>query len=288
LIAYHIGLVAPYIGGMAIESVHSGTLEAFCDDRLEGDFEKEWRPVTPTTVNRSLEVVRTILNKAARVWRDDEGRPWLSTAPLIEMLAETGARPAYPITWEQQHALFKELPSHLFDMALFAVNTGSRDDNICGLEWAWERNIPQLGRSVFVIPAARFKGKRPHVVILNDVAWRVVESRRGRHDRYVFTYQDPVRGRAPNRVETINNSAWQKARRRAGLEQVRVHDLRHTYGQRLRDAGVSNEDRAVLLGHKSQGMSEHYATPTVAKLIEMANKVQETRDTPTLLRMVNG
>ena len=91
-----------------------------------------------------------------------------------------------------------------------------------------------------------------------------------------------------DRVDTINNTAWQKARSRAKLTQVRVHDLRHTYAQRLRDAGVSNEDRAVLMGHATSNMSEHYATPTIARLVEMANLVATTRDTPTLLRVVNG
>jgi hypothetical protein len=35
-------------------------------------------------------------------------------------------------------------------------------------------------------------------------------------------------------------------------------------------------------------MSEHYATLTIAKLVEMANQVATTRDTPTLLRLANG
>jgi len=69
---------------------------------------------------------------------------------------------------------------------------------------------------------------------------------------------------------------------------VRVHDLRHTFGQRLRDAGVAEEDRALLLGHAIQGMPQHYATATIARLVEAANKVQETRDRTTLLRVVNG
>ncbi|MBC8087836.1 MAG: hypothetical protein H7Z40_11270 [Phycisphaerae bacterium] len=47
----------------------------------------------------------------------------------------------------------------------------------------------------------------------------------------------------------MNNNGWQRARRRAGLRSVRIHDLRHTFGCRLRAAGVSAEDREALLGH---------------------------------------
>lgn len=88
----------------------------------------------------------------------------------------------------------------------------------------------------------------------------------------------------------MNSAAFQKARSDVGLPMVRVHDLLHTFGQRLRDAGVSEEDRALLLGHAIEGMPRHYATATVARLglVEAANKVSRTRDRTTLLRVVNG
>jgi hypothetical protein len=41
----------------------------------------------------------------------------------------------------------------------------------------------------------------------------------------------------------MNNIAWQSARKRAGLPAVRVHGLKHTFGRRLRAAGVSFEGR---------------------------------------------
>jgi len=89
--------------------------------------------------------VRTILNRAARD----------SALTLPDHL-------------EGADTLFPKLPAYLGRMALFAVNTGLRDSNVCGLNWTWEVAIPELGRSVFVIPPEAFKSKRPHVVILND------------------------------------------------------------------------------------------------------------------------
>ena len=66
-----------------------------------------------TTINRSLEVVRTILNRAARSYRDADGRPWLEAmTPLITMLPESPRSP-YPITWKEQDTLFRKLPAHL-------------------------------------------------------------------------------------------------------------------------------------------------------------------------------
>lgn len=269
--------------------VCNDSLESFVAERIDEDGVKN------ATVNRSLEVVRTVMNRAARVWRDN-GKPWLSSSPLIEMLDETQQkRQPYPITWAQQAVLMPRLPAHLQKPVLFALNTGARDDNICGLRWDWEVKVPELGRSVFVVPAAEFKGKRDHVLILNDVAWDIVEASRGRHPEYVFVYRqellknfDTKTVEPFRRINTINNTAWQKARAAVGLEKVRVHDLRHTFAQRLRDAGVPEEDRSLLLGHAIEGMPQYYASATVARLVETANKVQLTVDRTTLLRVVNG
>jgi integrase len=288
VISYHVTILLPYIGSLALKDVCNDSLEAFKDGRvIEG--------AKNATINRSLEVVRTVLNRAARVWRTN-GKPWLSSSPLIEMLDERKQRrPPYPITWSEQAELMKHLPAHLQRMVLFALNCGARDDNVCRLKWAWERKVPELGRSVFVIPAAEFKGQRPHVLVLNDVATKIVEECRGVHDEFVFVWRrervkniedEPVMAYQP--VQTMNNTAFQNARRAAKLVRARVHDLRHTFGQRLREAGVTEEDRALLLGHAMTGMPQHYATATIARLVEAANKVHETRDRTTLLRVVNG
>ncbi|MBX3607843.1 MAG: hypothetical protein KF788_21400 [Piscinibacter sp.] len=156
--------------------VCNDSLETFKEERLaEG--------VKPSTVNRTLEVARTVLTRAARVWRTN-GKPWLSTAPLIEMLDERQQRrPPYPINLSEQAKLMTHLPAHLQRMVLFALNCGARDDNVCKLQWAWERKVPELNRSVFVVPAAEFKGKRPHVLVLNDVAARIRSEKSRRNSR---------------------------------------------------------------------------------------------------------
>lgn len=285
-ISYHVTLLLPYVGSLPLSQICSDSFEAFKADRLR-------HGASPTTVNRSLEVARTICNRAARVWRSN-GKPWLSTAPLIETLSERPRAPR-PITWAEQAELLPRLPVHLQRMVLFALNTGARDDNVCGLRWAWERPVPELGRSVFLIPPEHFKSGRHHVLVLNDVAWRIVEECRGAHDDFVFVWrrervvnldQEPEMEYAP--IGTMNNTGFQLARKAAGLPGVRVHDLRHTFGQRLREAGVAEEDRALLLGHAVDGLPQHYATATIARLVEAANKANETRDRTTLLRVVNG
>ncbi len=271
-IGWHVRLLIAHFGHLEPHKVHDGTLEPFVAARLAAG-------VGATTINRTLEVVRTILKRAARAYRDDDGRPWLDgVPPMITMLP---ARQPYPITWDEQDRLFRRLPSHLSTMVLFAVNTGLRDSNVCGLQWAWEVPVSEVGRSVFVIPPEAFKSRRSHVVVLNDAAWSIVQAQRGKHPIWVF----PYRGEP---VATMNNTAWQNARRDLGLGAVRVHDLRHTFGARLRAAGVSHEDRAALLGHACNSMPEFYASPDIGRLIGLVNRVLERTRTVTILRVANG
>jgi len=200
---------------------------------------------------------------------------YLETAPLISM-AKGAKRSPYPLNWDQQTAVFAQLPAHLERMALFMVNTGLREGELCSLRWDWEQKVPELGTSVFVLPDS--KNGQPRVVVLNRIARGVLDSVRGQHPEHVFSYRGAPHSR-------MNNSAWRKARARAGLSQVRVHDLRHTFGHRLRAAGVSFEDRQDLIGHKSERMTTHYSAPELSQLINSVELLCEQRPA-TILRVI--
>jgi len=63
----------------------------------------------------------------------------------------------------------------------------------------------------------------------------------------------------------------------------RLDFLKHTYGRRLRAAGVDFEDRQDLLGHKSVRVTTHYSAAEIKNLIDAANKVCDVKkNTPTL------
>ena len=228
---------------------------------------------------------------------------WLERPPAI--VAERGhrAREPYPLDTSEQELLFNELTPDRRRIAQFAVNTGLRDQELCRLQWRWEVRIPELDtltlkRSVFVLPADFVKGKRPRVVVLNDYAQAILEELRGQHPRYVFTSQ---RGHSRRRVKHVIAAGWRSARVRAaqkyrdrfgvdapdGFRRIRVHDLRHTYGRRLRAAGVGLEDRKDLLGHKRQEITTHYSAAEVGYLIQAANRIlsPSRASSTTLLRV---
>lgn len=74
-------------------------------------------------------------------------------------------------------------------MALFDLNTGLRDSELCLLRWNWEVDVPELGCSVFILPGEITKNGEERVVVLNGIARNVLEAQRGQHPEYVFTYQ---------------------------------------------------------------------------------------------------
>jgi len=265
---YSLDVIMPYIGDLSLERVHNESVAQFKADRLKAG-------ISAGTINKDLSCVRRILNLAARVWRHGNGMTYLATSPLIQMVKGPSRQP-YPMTWAEQGRLYAELPPHLERMALFMVNTGLRQSELCGLQWHWEVQVPELDTSVFILPQT--KNGQQRVIVINQIARNVLKAQRGTHSEYVFAYEG-------NPILRMNASAWRKARKRVGLEQVRVHDLRHTFGHRLRAAGVSFEDRQDLLGHKSERITTHYSAPELDKLIEAADAICEQRPA-TVLRVV--
>lgn len=86
---------------------------------------------------------------------------------------------------------------------------------------------------------------------LNKAAREVIDKYRNQSE-FVFH----IKGK---KLSRMNNKAWRNARKNAGLNDVRVHDMRHTFGKRLRALGVSMEDRQDLLGHYAGRMTTHYS-----------------------------
>lgn len=268
-------MLDPFIGSLPLQRVHHDTLAPFIRSRRDTGR-------CPGTINRDLSVVRRVLNLASRLWRDATHRPWLPVAPLIQMLPHPDRRPPYPLSVAEQRLLFSELDEHLVAMALFKVNTGLRELEVVNLRWQWEVAIPELGSSIFVVPREYVKNAHDRYVVLNRIARTVIEDCRGRHSEFVFTCKGSP-------VTHIYNTGWKAARRRAaeryehalgfpcpaGFRSIRVHDLKHTYGHRLRVARVSFEDRKLLLGHKAQHVTTYYSAPEIGALIEASEKVCE-------------
>lgn len=109
-----------------------------------------------------------------------------------------------------------------------------------------------LERRHLWVSAADHKNGRPHSVLLNQAAMDVLERRQGDHPTHVFTFEG-------NPIVPVNIKAWRNALQRAGIQDFRWHDLRHTFATWHREAGTPTHELQRLGGWKTQSMVERYA-----------------------------
>lgn len=167
--------------------------------------------VTNATVNRMLALLRAILIRSVTDW------DWLDVAPRVRLLREPLRRVRYLSKFEAKR-LLAELPPHLAAMAAFSLATGLRRGNVTGLLWSQV----DINRRLAWIHPDQSKNRKAIAVPLNGDAMRVVLMQIGKHPSRVFTYNGMP-------VTQLSTAAWYKALKRAGIDDFRWHDLRHTW-----------------------------------------------------------
>ena len=132
----------------------------------------------------------------------------------------------------------------------FLMLTGCRFGEAARMTW----DQVDLTRGVWVKPSSHVKQKRQHVVPLSAPALALLASLERESDQ-PLVFVSPKTGRALVTVKT----AWRTIRRNAGLEAVRLHDLRHSFASVLASSGASLQLIGSLLGHVTIGTTARYA-----------------------------
>lgn len=262
-------LVAGF-GSLKLEDICNETLAPFVNQRKAEGIKNK-------SINNALAIVNRISRLAATRWRLENRQTWISKASLVDLLDLHDKRLPRPISWSEQRALLGRLPDHLASMALFCLSSGARKNVVCQLRWSWEVKVnvhPGIEASVFVVPRRYVKGrKRERVLFCNSVGQDIIESQRGRHAERVFTYFKPVKPGSGKTIKhhpiaDMHNTAWQRARLDAGLDDLHVHDLRHTVGMRLRLAGVPERTQDEILWHSKGDMTTLYAVAQIREVYD--------------------
>ncbi|MFZ2452073.1 MAG: hypothetical protein WAW36_16280 [Methylovulum miyakonense] len=125
-------------------------------------------------------------------------------------------------------------------------------------------------------------------MVLNRIAGSVVEGQRGLHPTYVFPFKD-------KRLERMHTTSWKNAWKNAKLPcdgsfTKGPHNLKHTFGRRLRAAGVAFETRKVLLHHTTGDITTHYSSAELQELIDAVNCIctMESGVSLTVLKRANA
>jgi integrase len=278
------GKVSAGTAGYVLKSLLQRIPVGISIDEFSSETLADWRkhvtrhgkPASSKTIREGISLAQSILKQAHEVWRiPGTGYPLLERMPRLDLPKLENQRKPRPISWSEQDRLMEFLPEHLREMTLFAVHTGAREAVICHLLWRWIHELEPGGMRYVVVPQDYTKGRREtRVLFLNSEAIKVIDRQRGRHPQRVFTWRRVAKDKEPASMrrsgyaplEHMNNSAWQRAREQAGLPEVRVHDLRHTFATRLAAAGVDKSTINQLLWHAPTTITDHYTDASVDRL----------------------
>lgn len=106
------------------------------------------------------------------------------------------------------------------------------------------------------------KNGRSRRIVLSDAAVEILNDARTKSEQLLLDVSDDTyvfRNPKSGKPYTSFYSAWFIVRDNAGLSDVRIHDLRHTFASLLVNKGVSLYEVQTLLGHSSMQMTQRYA-----------------------------
>jgi len=222
-----------YLGSLMLDQITPQVISDIKDARI--------KEATKSTANRYLALIRSILIRSRDEWE------WCDKVPKVKLYKEPTGRVRF-ITPDQVKVLLGKLPLHQRDMVLFALQTGLRQNNVLMLEWS---NI-NLDTAHMWVLADESKNGDFISVPLSIQAMEVLHRQKGKHAVRVFTYNGKP-------LASANTRSWRAALERAGIENFRWHDLRHTWASWHRMNGTPTHELKQLGGWKSNVMVERYA-----------------------------
>jgi integrase len=244
-----------FFGGLVLAEITPSRISAYKGlRRTEG--------AKPSTLARELEVMRHALNLAVREWE------WLQRSPFEKVRIERVHNSTERwITEEEEQRLLEASLPWLKEIIIFALHTGMRRDEILSLKWT---KVDLMRKNV---TALRTNNHEKRTIPINRTVCELLKSRSKVQSikGYVFCSQSAGKIDARNLLR-----AFYAARKKARLEDVRFHDLRHTFATRLVQRGIDLYSVQKLLGHKTITMTlryAHHCTESLRKGVEVLDTV---------------
>jgi len=206
-----------------------------------------------TTVNLYLAALSHVFTIAIREWQ------WCNDNPVHKI-----TKPRLPrgrirfLSDEERHRLLavcqKSQNPYLHTIVVLALATGARRGELLSLCWA----DVDLKRATLTFQHTK-NGERRTVPLTGQALTLMQQHAKVRRLATLLVFPNPT-GTRPANIR----AAWQGAVRRAGIENFRFHDLRHSAASYLAMSGASLHEIAEVLGHKTLAMVKRYAHLTEA------------------------
>ena len=200
----------------------------------------------PRTVNYELSLMGHAFNMALREWE------WVRENPVSKVRKEKVRNTIERwLTLEEEGKLVAASPKWLQEIIVFAIHTGFRESEILGLTW---KQVDLNRRTITIYEQ---KNGNIDTLPISQNALRILgqryENRHGQ-SQWVFLSKCGTRLCPHNLIR-----AFYEAIKRAGIERLRFHDLRHTFATRLVQNGVDLYTVQKLGRWKTTAMVTRYA-----------------------------
>ena len=244
--AWTVKRLQPYFAGRVLNDLKRSDVRGYVASRIAAG-------VKGGTINREIGLLSSVLNRARLDW------DWEIPNPAQGMRESEGEGRQVFLTREQfaalvQAAAGQKRAPYLADLILVAVMTGCRKGELLGLDKA----RVDLQANVIRLRGSDTKAGKSRLVPINEAARDAL----GRRFRFIEErYPDSpwvFCGLEGERIRSVKSS-FRHALASAGIAGVRFHDLRHTCGSWLAQAGVPMPHVAAVLGHSTVRMTERYA-----------------------------
>ena len=154
---------------------------------------------------------------------------------------------------------------NLHDITSILIFTGARKREALDARWCDVDLVNQL----WTIPTS--KSGSPRYILLGENATQVFRARQYLSSDSEFVFPNPKTGK-PYKCIFFS---WKVAREYAGMPELRIHDLRHSFASALVNSGIPLYDVQSLLGHQSFKTTQRYAHLSRERLKASAGKIDQ-------------
>jgi integrase len=200
----------------------------------------------PATINREMSLMKHSFSLAVREWELCTDNP----VKRVSMERENNARDRW-LESEEEEQLLDASPHWLQELIAFALNTGMRMEEILSLSW---QQVSIQRRTATIL---RSKNGEKRTIPLNHAVLTLLQKKsKVRYLSCSFVFPTP---RGTKYDQGNVRRAFIATRKKAGIADLRFHDLRHTFATRLVQKGADLYKVQKLLGHKTPIMTQRYA-----------------------------
>jgi len=208
------------------------------------------KEVSPRTVNIEVTAVKTMLNRSVQL-----GLITTNPIALVKKIKGSSWKPIQFLTKEQVSVLLENSSPTYRPIFYTYLNTGMRRDELVNLEWS---DIDWQNKQIRIINKEKKryhpKGQKERFIPMKNELIALLEERKKKaKGPYVFATKDG-KPRHNNVLKELKRVA-----KRAGIEHITIHMLRHTFASHLVMAGVDLPTVQKLLGHSSITTTMIYA-----------------------------